>query len=282
MNKPPNSVRLQLQHISLSALEWGRPGQPPLLALHGWMDNAASFVPLAGCLDGVRLIAPDMAGHGRSAHRPASVPYDFAGYLSDVVATMDSLALEQVALVGHSMGAGLASLLAATFPERVSKLVLIEGLGPLSGRAENGPKRLRKYIRQVRRGVPETNRINGDFAEMVRNRAERGGMSEDAAAHLVERGVEAVDSGFRWRNDLRAAQSSPFYLEETQVLAFLERITSPALLIKAESGLLRQKSTTYRREQAISGLAVAELGGGHHLHMDSPEVVSRSIREFLQ
>ena len=104
-----------------------------MLALHGWLDNAASFVPLAPHLSGIDLVAPDLPGHGRSAHLPAGADYSFAGAVHAVLDVADALGWERFALLGHSMGAGIGSLMAAACPQRDrTRCVAIEALGALA------------------------------------------------------------------------------------------------------------------------------------------------------
>lgn len=283
MKNEPRERELALPRITLAAMEWGRPEQPLILALHGWMDNAGSFEPLAEYLTGYRLLAIDMAGHGRSQHRPDGVPYDLPGYLADILLVMDLLEAENITLMGHSLGAALASLLAASFPERVQRLVLLDGLAPLSADPAEAPIRLRKSLRRMDKSASESSTRYRDFYSAVKRRARRGGMSRRAAAHLVKRGTLGDADGLRWCSDLRAAELSPFYLTEEQVLAFLENVVCPTLLIKGESGLLaarREKSA--RRQSAIAGLTAVELPGGHHLHMETPAAVAEPIRRFLR
>lgn len=283
MRSEPTELEFTLSDIRLAALEWGRPEQPLLLALHGWMDNAGSFAPLAEHLGDYRVVAIELAGHGHSDHRPPGVPYDLPGYLADILSVIDLLQAESVTLMGHSLGAALATLLAASFPERVDRLVLLDGLAPLSAEAAEAPRRLRKSLRRTEKSVSESTSRYAKFDTAVQRRARRGGMSQRAAANLVRRGTVKDEEGIRWRSDLRAAELSPFYLTEEQVLAFLGSVVCPTLLIKGTSGLLAaRKEKSAIRERAIGDLTSIELPGGHHLHMEIPEAVAETVRRFLQ
>ncbi|MFP2768218.1 alpha/beta fold hydrolase [Oceanisphaera sp. KMM 10153] len=125
------SWQFEVHGRRLAVMEWGDPQGVPVVALHGWLDNAASFTLLARHLPHVRLIALDLAGHGLSDHRAAGQPYYIWDNVADVQALVDELALEQVVLLGHSLGAGVATLFAGAFPDRVSRMLLIDGLVPL-------------------------------------------------------------------------------------------------------------------------------------------------------
>ena len=129
---------------TLAALSWDGQGEP-VLALHGWLDNAASFMPLATQWQRP-MVALDFSGHGHSDHRPDGVVTHLVDHVRDVLAVADQLGWQRFTLVGHSMGAGIACLFAAALPERVSRLVLIEGLGPPTTPAEDVAKTLRKAL----------------------------------------------------------------------------------------------------------------------------------------
>src|SRR5579875_3291993 len=137
-------LRLKTARGELAALQWGEPDAPPLLALHGWLDNAASFGAIAPRLAACRrVIAPDLPGHGHSAHLPAgAIRYHVVDQVDHVLDAADALGLASFDLLGHSLGAGIASLIAAALPARVGKLALIEGLGPL---ADDGSQTLSRW-----------------------------------------------------------------------------------------------------------------------------------------
>lgn len=108
----------------ITGLRGGSAG-PRVLALHGWLDNAASFMPLAAHLPGVQLVAPDLPGHGRSAHLAPGAEYTSGVAVNAVLDIADALGWDTFSLLGHSMGAGIASLMAAAVPQRVQRLVAI-------------------------------------------------------------------------------------------------------------------------------------------------------------
>ena len=81
----PRELTIEWRGLSLAALEWGHRDDPKVMALHGWMDNAASFVPLASRLSGLHIIAPDFVGHGLSDHRPALCGAHFIDWVADVL-----------------------------------------------------------------------------------------------------------------------------------------------------------------------------------------------------
>ena len=112
----------------IAALRLGNPSGPKVLALHGWLDNAASFLPMAPHLGKVDLVAIDMLGHGDSTHIPAGYDYAFVDWMHDILDVLDALGWPQAHLLGHSLGGALATVVAAGAPERVLSLALIEAL----------------------------------------------------------------------------------------------------------------------------------------------------------
>lgn len=278
----PQEIEIRTPYLRLAARRWGPETGLPVLALHGWLDNAASFDRLAPLLPQYHLIALDLAGHGLSEHRPAGVPYHFIDYIPDVIAAADALGWGTFALLGHSLGAAIASFVAATIPERIAYLALIEGLGPLAGKPAEGPAVLLKSIRQMQPLGKKRLPVYAGLKEAIRARQKAGDLSWQAAEILVARNTRPVDGGVGWRSDPRLTFTSPIYLTEEQVLAFLGYIRAPTLLILAESGYLVKRDYMTRRYEQVPRLEVKTLLGGHHLHLEDPEPVARILTGFLK
>ena len=274
----------------IHGLRQGRAGQPRVLALHGWLDNAASFVPLAGHLDGIELVAVDLPGHGRSAHLPPGADYSFAGALHAVLDIADALDWERFALLGHSMGAGIASLLAAACPGRVTRLVAIEALGALPDSEDNTVPRLREAIDAGRALGGKRMRMFEELETPVRARtlARTGAIGEAAARLLVERGVREVvaDDGRRgwvWSSDPRLTLPTLVRMTPGQVQALIRGIQCPTRVIHADPP--QPYLPEPRRSEHAALLPDGELQvlpGGHHLHMEQPAAVAAAIGDFLR
>ncbi len=278
-----SEIEIQTDTLLVHALEGGSPQAHPVLALHGWLDNAASFIPLAPHLiNDVRLIALDLPGHGHSEHRPPGVAYHFLDWVPMVMDVAAALGLERFSLMGHSMGAGISSLVAGTFPERVERAIFLEGLGPLSGRKEDGPATLKRHVaygQRVRNKAltPYPSREEG--AAVLQGAT---GMSAESAALLVSRGMKEVAGGVIWRSDPRMRQPSALRLSEDQVVAFLKEIVAPSIFVAATSGFPFDDESVRRRREAIPHLEVERLEGNHHVHMESPEAVASLILPLLR
>jgi pimeloyl-ACP methyl ester carboxylesterase len=271
----------------LTGLRGGTPGAPRVLALHGWLDNAASFVPLAPHLDGIELVALDLPGHGASAHLPLGADYSLAGTVHAVLDTADLLGWDRFGLLAHSMGAAIGSILSAAAPERVSRFVAIEALGALSDTADHTAARLRESITARRALVGKRLRVFPDIATAVRARMQANGLSEPVARLLVERGLVPVpgedgQAGYSWSTDPRLTITTAVRMIEDQVRDLLAHIECPTRVLYADPPPPYFPDTLRRSRAALlrQGELVV-LPGTHHLHMEDPVAVAAAIGDFL-
>ncbi len=272
----------------IAGLQAGTPGAPRVLALHGWLDNAASFLPLAPFLDGIELVAIDMPGHGRSAHLPAGADYSFAGALANLLDVADALGWDRFALLGHSMGGAIGSLLAAACPERVTRLLAIEAIGTLAETPEQTVPRLRDALAAQRALRDKRLRVFPDVDSAVRarqfaSRVPGSGLGEAEVRLLVARGLRAVDGGYTWSSDPRLTLPTLVRMTEAQVEALVAGISCPVRAIFADpaqpylpDGLRRS------RTRLLPAGEIVVMPGGHHLHMQQPAEVAAAIGDFLR
>ena len=271
--------KFQVFGQTLAALSWDGEGEP-VLALHGWLDNAASYIPLASQWQRA-MVALDFSGHGHSDHRPDGVVTHLVDHVRDVLAVADQLGWQRFTLVGHSMGAGIACLFAAAFPDRVSRLVLIEGLGPPSTPGKDVASTLRKALDDMMALADKRKPVYTDIADAVEARTRGfGGLSREASALLSERGLMPVTDGWTWRADSRLRLTSSLRLTEEQVEGFVRAIQAPVCLILGEQGMGGNGMFDHRLDW-LPDASVVRLAGRHHLHMEAPEVVAGAINTFL-
>ncbi|MBM7455037.1 pimeloyl-ACP methyl ester carboxylesterase [Oceanisphaera litoralis] len=272
------SWQFEVHGRRLAVMEWGDPQGVPVVALHGWLDNAASFTLLARHLPRVRLIALDLAGHGLSDHRAVGQPYYIWDNVADVLALLDELALEQVVLLGHSLGAGVATLFAGAFPERVGRMVLIDGLVPLDYAADQLPEQMAEALLRGTRLSRRSLRPYASFEQAVQARMNgRWPVSREAAGWLLERGLKQQSDGWVWRSDLALTQASIVRLCEQQIAAFVRRLTMPVLLVMAERSEERALVESMRAQ--VPELEFKTLVGSHHLHLEA--AASLQIAEWI-
>lgn len=280
----PRELTFEIDGLKFAAQEWGEPGQSPVLALHGWLDNSASFFALAPRLKGVHLIAIDMAGHGQSSHRPGSASYNIWEDVAEIFAIADSLGWQRFSLLGHSRGAIISMLAAGTFPQRIFKLALIEGLLPELAKAEEAPDQLARSIQGVRSQLLKPLKIYPDVNVAVKAR-ELGmfPLSNAAATALIQRGVKSVDGGFQWSTDQRLLAPSSFKLTDKHVYAFLARVTAPIKLILAQQGIPKMYPAFYEKVSQFPRVDIEMMQGGHHLHMEAEvDSVAACLNNFFE
>ncbi|WP_408951848.1 alpha/beta fold hydrolase [Lysobacter sp. Hz 25] len=271
----------------LAGLRNGQIGAPRLLALHGWLDNAASFVPIAPWFEGFDLVAPDLPGHGASAHLPPAADYTLITAARAALAVADALGWDRFHVLGHSLGGATASVAAAATPQRVDRLLLIEALGSLTEPEDRVAARLREAFAGQAALVGKQLRVFGDIATAVRARMTANSLSEPVARLLVERGVAPVRSdesqgGFVWRSDPRLTLTTAMRMSEAQMRSLIAAIESPTCMVWADPAqpympdeLRRERATLLPRGE------MHVLAGTHHLHMEQPRDVGELFRAFL-
>lgn len=250
-----------LQPTPLAGLVWGPSHAEPVLALHGWLDNASSFCRLAQGLSGVRLIAPDLPGHGYSSHRPAAASYAVWDYLPDLQRLLDHLGLARVHLLGHSLGAGIASLFAAVYPERVASVALLDGLGPVTTAEADVVQQMRRALR--RREPPLHLGFETLEQAVLARMSGRFPVDEEVARELVQRALSKRDGRWYWHTDPRLTRPSVLRLTQGQVDAFLRAIKAPVCLFRANRGV---ELTSEQALSCITHLEVFDVDGNHHFH----------------
>jgi pimeloyl-ACP methyl ester carboxylesterase len=265
--------------LRLAALEW--PGEGlPIIALHGWLDNAASFTPLAEYLADHHLLALELPGHGHSDHLPHSTHYHLADNLHYLAAVADAMGWRRFVLLGHSMGAAIACLAAAAMPQRIIGLSLIDGLGPIALTPQLEVARLRQLFGESATARARRPFIDIATAASARQRHSHFPITLEAASMIVARNLCLEADGYYWCYDARLKEPSTHYYSEEQVSGILSFIDAPALLLSAEQGALQEWHGFNARRAALRGLQYQLLPGGHHLHMESPQLVASYLNRF--
>ena len=261
-------VRLNLPHIELAAHLFGPEDGLPVIALHGWLDNANSFARLAPRLKGLRVLALDMAGHGHSGHRPLGAGYALWDYAHDVLHVAEQMGWHRFALLGHSMGAIVSVVLAGAMPERVTHLALIDGVIPPTAEHDNAAERMGMALQAQLDLQGKRKPVYSSIDQAVQVRM-KGlvAVSREAAELLAERGLMPVPGGYTWRTDSRLTLPSPLRLSSEQALSFARRISCPAHLVVAADGMLGKHPELLERLP----FSHEQLPGGHHLHLNDEE-----------
>jgi pimeloyl-ACP methyl ester carboxylesterase len=296
IQKPSRSEFVPIRHLSYHVLQWGTPSpdKTPLVMVHGWMDVAASFQFLIDALkDDHWVIAPDWRGFGLT-DTPNTDNYFFPDYLADLDQLLDHYVGErQVNLLGHSMGGHIATMYAGIRPERIQKLINLEGFGMPTTRPAQAPSRLAQWMDQlkaVQRGEMDLKPYPNLEAVAQRLIKTNPRLGTDKAHWLAQHWARANDQG-EWRILGHAAHkvvnAQLFKVDETQ--AIYERITAPTLCVVASSDSMSQwwqarytLDEFMQRIAAVPNITHAVIeDAGHMLHHDQPEQLAHLIENFL-
>jgi pimeloyl-ACP methyl ester carboxylesterase len=284
----PTSSFYVSQRLRLHFVDWGNESAPPLVLIHGGRDHARSWDPVARALRReFHVIAPDLRGHGDSAHAVGGT-YAMAEFVLDVAQLIDALQVPPVAVVGHSLGGAIALYYAGVHPERVRKLVAIEGLGASPEMRErmlatSAPERLRGWIDEMRRLVGRVPRRYASVEEAARRmREENARLSPELALHLTRHGVARNEDGtFSWKFDNAIRAPSPTRPDFEGLESLWANIACPVLLVRGTESWASDPEKDGRiRPFRAARLANVE-GAGHWVHHDRPEEFLRVVRGFL-
>ncbi|MBG7621529.1 alpha/beta hydrolase [Herbaspirillum sp. AP02] len=270
---------------------WGDPQAPKIFMFHGWMDMSASFQFMVDALQREwHVIAPDWRGFGLSERSPADA-YWFPDYLADLEAIIDHHAPgEAINLLGHSMGGNVVTLYAGLRPERIARLINLEGLGLPTAKPEQAPGRFVQWLDEIKN--PPLLR-GYDTLEEVATRLQKNNarLSDERAAFLAQHWAQQDGSGL-WQilGDPAHKQVSPILYRVDEMMACWRRITAPVLWIEAtDSDIGRffgpaslKREEIDRRIACIPRTQVEMIDqAGHMLHHDQPERLAQLIETFL-
>lgn len=290
--RPPRSRIETLRGLKAHAWCWdGDEAQPLRVLLHGWMDLAASFQFLVDALPegGPPLVALDWRGYGQSSPSGADA-YWFADYLGDLDAWLQRLSPERpVDLIAHSMGGNVAMLYAGVRPQRVRRLVNLEGYGLPDSAPAAAPLRLGKWLDGLR--APPELKPYEDLAAVARRlRKNNPRLDATRATWLAGQWSEALPDGSRrLRADPAHKQPHAVPYRKDEALACWRRIEAPVLFVEgSDDSLAAYWGQAYPRSELDERLAVLPslqrsrlAEAGHMLHHDQPEALAALIEDFL-
>lgn len=256
------------------------PQKPLLIALHGWLDNGASFLPLAPYLDDFHLVCVDLPGHGHSDHK--TTPYVFVDWLDDLYQITQAAGWPRFVLLGHSLGALIASAYAGVFPEQIERLVLLEGLGPLTQPDEAVPAQIKRAILNRSRTRERSAAGFASIDEAVAARCKVADITPAAARLICERQLEKRAGCWQWRSDPRLRDLSPLRMSEGQAQALIRAICCPVLFIRGEQGFAELEAQWQLRQGAFRQIEQVILPGNHHFHMENGAATAVCIVNFCQ
>lgn len=296
--KPSRTEFVPVRHLSYHVRQWGQPddSRPPLVLVHGWMDVSASWQFVVDAMRDERwIIAPDWRGFGLTrADGPAPDNYWFPDYLADLDLLLDHYAGDRaVDLVGHSMGGNVAMIYSGVRPQRIRRLVNLEGFGMPETRPAQAPRRYAQWMDELKalhRG--ESALKTYPSAEGVAQRLMKTNprLPRDKADWLARQWA-APNAAGEWEilGDAahKVVNANLYRLDET--LEIYRQITAPVLSVTASDDSLglwwKGKFTLAQyqeRIQAVPQLRSAVVhDAGHMMHHDQPAELAQIMDEFL-
>lgn len=283
--RPRRRESVLLRGLAHCVHRWGEAGGPLLVWLHGWMDTGATFQLTADHLpDHWDVVAPDWRGFGDSARAPDG--YWFPDYLADLDALLAHYAGDRpVHLAGHSMGGNVACLYAGVRPERIERLVSVEGFGLPAVEPEEAPRRYRDWLLALEQS-PDERHFPGAEALASYLRAQSPGLAAGPARFIARCWTRPARQGVVLRGDPRHRRPNPVVYRLAEAMACWRRISAPVLWVRgAESRYARtltQGADWPQRLACFTELRQAEIpGSGHSVHHECPVELAAELQGFI-
>ncbi len=284
----PTSHSFTSQRLRLHYVDWGNAAAPPLLLVHGGRDHCRNWDWVAGRLcERYHIIAPDLRGHGDSAWSPDG-DYGMAAFVYDLAQLVHQMERGPIAIIAHSLGGNIALRFAGLYPELVSRLVVIEGLGlspaMMAERRKLGQaNRLRQWIADKRAASGRAPKKYASFGEALgRMKAENAYLTDAQAEHLTAHAVSRNEDGsWSWKFDNYIRIFPPFDLPEAEIEALWAAITCPTLLCYGEKSWASNPAGDGRATHFRNARVISFADAGHWLHHDQFERFMAEVAAFL-
>ncbi|XP_046502651.1 serine hydrolase-like protein 2 [Equus quagga] len=295
-----SKLKLDVPWGHIAAKAWGSQQGPPVLCLHGWLDNANSFDRLIPLLPkDFHYVAVDFGGHGLSSHYGPGLPYYQQNFVSEVRRVAAALKWDQFSLMGHSFGGLVGGMFSCVFPEMVDKLILLEAtpFAVDSNEMEN-------LLTYKQRAIEHTLLVEASkkpssvvsWEEMLwRFLQNNSHVSEESGELLLQRGTTPVAGGLVLNRDRRMSwpEHSSDYISKELFVHSIKKLRARVLLVKASHGYYNVRRENADREHLHFVLGMlksvlkerfqfVEVPGNHYVHMNQPQHVAGVISAFLQ
>ncbi|MEO0452300.1 MAG: alpha/beta hydrolase [Pseudomonadota bacterium] len=288
MTEPRLIDTFKSQRLSLSYAEWGDPNAPPLVLVHGGRDQKRSWDRVAGRLaQTYRVFAHDLRGHGQS-DLVTDGDYGVMDHVYDLASLVEHLGLETFTLLGHSLGGNITLRYTGLFPDKVEKLVAIEGLGPsprmlAERQALSVTERLSNWMEQRRNVSDRAPRVMKDLNEAKgRMQAAFTHLPEDLIHHLTATGIKTNPDGtVSWAYDPAGMGRSPSDISHEDFVELWRQITCPTWLVYGATSWASNPEKDGRLEPFQKASVSVIENAGHWLHHDQFEDFMSQLEAFL-
>lgn len=285
--RPLHNDKLQARGLTFHGYRWPGTDPDPLVLLHGWGDTGETYQFLVDCFAADRTcVAIDMRGFGRT-QRPID-GYWFPDYLADLDVLLDQLAPgAPIDLVGHSMGGNIAMLYAGVRPQRIRRLVSLEGFGMARTTPDQAPARYAQWLDEVKQGS-EFN-VYESYEQLVRVLGRRNPRTPRDRLEFIARswGQARDDGKIELRADPKHKRANPVLYSREQAEACWRAIEAPVLFVLGEQSDLVKRMGDELAESRLRllyrHLTFATVNdAGHMMHHERPDEVAALIEEFLE
>jgi len=284
----PTSQSFISQRLRLNYVDWGNPDAPPLVLVHGGRDHCRNWDWVAEDLRrDYHVIAPDLRGHGDSAWA-TSGDYSIGAFVYDLAQLIHQQHLAPCRIVAHSLGGSISLRYAGVFPENVSKLVAIEGLGPsptqMAQRAARGAvERMRDWIADTRKLAGRVPRRYATLEDAFhRMQTENQHLTEEQARYLTLHGaMQNEDGSYSWKFDNYVRSFTPADFTQDEMQELWANIACPILFVNGKESWASNPERDGRMGH-FKDARVAEFdGAGHWVHHDQLDAFLETVRAFL-
>jgi pimeloyl-ACP methyl ester carboxylesterase len=284
----PTSQSYISQRLRLHYVDWGNASAPPLILVHGGRDHCRNWDWVARALRrDWHVIAPDLRGHGDSAYSPSG-DYSMSAFVYDLAQLIHGQRLAPVRIVAHSLGGNIALRYAGLYPEAVTRLVAIEGMGPspaMQARRAETPvaERLTRWIEEERAMAGRLPRRYASIDEaLARMQAENAHLTPEQARYLTIHGVSQNEDGtYSWKFDNYVRGFSPVDLTTDEQQSLWSRIACPTLLVYGRESWASNPEEDGRIRYFANARAVSFERAGHWVHHDRLDAFLDALNGFL-
>jgi len=280
----PRSRWYTSQRLRLHYVVWGDERKPPVVLVHGGRDHARNWDDVAAALvDEFAVYAVDLRGHGDSDWAVGSM-YSLPEFTADLAAFADHLDRDPLALVGHSLGGAIVLQYAGVFPERISRVAAIEGLGPGLREPRAAHLRMRDWIAQLKdfeQRQPRRYRTLDDAT--ARMQEANPHLTPRMARHLAEHGVRRLEDGtYTWKFDNYVRMHSPYEFQLADAREIWNQIRKPVLLIRGDKSWAKDPEEDGKASAFHNYRSVQIANAGHWVHHDQLDAFLAELLPFLR